>query len=31
MDPSGIVENTDNARYEAIRRISRRERGQPES
>jgi uroporphyrinogen decarboxylase len=31
MDPSGIVENTDNARYEAIRRISRQERGQPES
>ena len=29
MDPSGIVENTDIARYQAIRRISRRERGQP--
>jgi len=30
MDPSGIVENTDNARYQAIRRISRQERGQPD-
>lgn len=30
MDPGGIAENLDGAGYQAIRRISRRERGQPD-
>jgi len=30
MDPGGIPETLDASRYDAIRRISRRERGQPD-